>query len=73
MQATKDTFYITLRDRLVQVDSDLTIVVDGATRPALEYFRVYRPIEIPGLGISSPGRCPREAVTRTRSKRSCQR
>jgi hypothetical protein len=35
MQATKDTFYITLRDRLVQVDPKLTIVVDGATRPAI--------------------------------------
>jgi len=35
MQATKDTFYITLRDRLVQVDPNLTIEIDGATRPAL--------------------------------------
>jgi hypothetical protein len=35
MQATKDTFYITLRDRLVQVDPNLTIVIDGATRPAI--------------------------------------
>ncbi|MFZ0705638.1 MAG: hypothetical protein WAM71_08560 [Candidatus Korobacteraceae bacterium] len=35
MQATKDTFYIALRDRLVQVDPNLTIVIDGATRPAI--------------------------------------
>jgi hypothetical protein len=35
MQATKDTFYITLRDRLVQTDPNLTIAIDGATRPAI--------------------------------------
>ena len=35
MQATKDTFYITLRDRLVAVDPARTIMIDGATRPAI--------------------------------------
>jgi len=35
MQATKDTFYITLRDRLVEVDPELTVVIEGATRPAI--------------------------------------
>lgn len=35
MQATEDTFYIALRDRLVQVDPNLTIAIDGATRPAI--------------------------------------
>jgi hypothetical protein len=35
MQATKDSFYVTLRDRLVEVDPDLTIVIDGATRPGI--------------------------------------
>src|SRR5690348_793102 len=35
MQATKDSFYIRLRDRLVEVDPELTIVIDGATRPAI--------------------------------------
>ena len=35
MQATKDTFYIALRDRLVQVDPNLTILIDGVTRPAI--------------------------------------
>lgn len=35
MQAAKDTFYIALRDRLVQVDPALTITIDGATRPAI--------------------------------------
>ena len=29
MQATKDTFYLTLRDRLAQVDPGRTITVDG--------------------------------------------
>jgi hypothetical protein len=35
MQATKDTFYIALRDRLTQVDPNLTIVIDGSSRPAI--------------------------------------
>src|SRR5579884_860800 len=35
MQATKDTFYITLRDRLVQVDPKLRMVIDGASQPAI--------------------------------------
>jgi len=35
MQATKDSFYITLRDRLVAVDPNRTIMLDGATRPAI--------------------------------------
>jgi hypothetical protein len=35
MQPTKDTFYVTLRDRLVAVDPQRTITIDGATRPAI--------------------------------------
>lgn len=35
MQATKDTLYLTLRDRLAQVDPERTITVDGITRPAI--------------------------------------
>ena len=35
MQATKDTFYLTLRDRLAQADPGRTITVDGITRPAI--------------------------------------
>ena len=35
MQATKDTFYVALRDRLVQVDPNLTAVIDGVKRPAI--------------------------------------
>ena len=35
MQATKDSFYVTLRDRLAQGYPARTITVDGITRPAI--------------------------------------
>ena len=35
MQATKDSFYVTLRDRLAQAYPARTITVDGITRPAI--------------------------------------
>ena len=35
MQATKDTFYVALRDRLTQAYPARTITVDGMTRPAI--------------------------------------
>lgn len=35
MQATKDSFYVTLRDRLAQAYPTRTITVGAATRPAL--------------------------------------
>ena len=35
MQATKDSFYIALRDRLVAIDPGRTVTLDGATRPAI--------------------------------------
>jgi hypothetical protein len=35
MQATKDSFYLTLRDRLAETDPGRTITVDGITRPAI--------------------------------------
>jgi len=35
MQATKDSFYLTLRDRLAQAYPARTITVDGVTRPAI--------------------------------------
>ena len=35
MQNAKDTFYITLRDRLLLLDPSRTIVVRGAVRPAV--------------------------------------
>jgi hypothetical protein len=35
MQATKDSFYVTLRDRLAQAYPARTITVDGIARPAI--------------------------------------
>ena len=35
MQATKDSFYITLRGRLVVVDPNRQVTLDGTTRPAI--------------------------------------
>lgn len=35
MQPTKDSFYVTLRDRLVAVDPSRTVTLDGTTRPAI--------------------------------------
>jgi hypothetical protein len=35
MQATKDSFYVTLRDRLAQAYPERTLTVDGITRPAI--------------------------------------
>lgn len=35
MQATKDTFYVTLRNRLAKLDPARTITVDGVERPAI--------------------------------------
>ena len=35
MQATKDSFYVTMRDRLAQAYPDRTITVSGITRPAI--------------------------------------
>lgn len=35
MQPTKDSFYLALRDRLVAIDPNRTVTLDGATRPAI--------------------------------------
>lgn len=35
MQSTKDTFYITLRDRLAALNPQRTITLNGVTRPAI--------------------------------------
>jgi hypothetical protein len=35
MQPTKDSFYVALRDRLVAIDPNRTVTLDGATRPAI--------------------------------------
>ena len=47
MQATKDTFYTTLRDRLVQIDPNRTITIDGATRPAIAVVENEPPTSLP--------------------------
>ena len=43
MQATKDSFYLTLRDRLAQGFPARTITVDGVTRPAIVVIENDRP------------------------------
>jgi hypothetical protein len=48
MQSTKDTFYITLRDRLVQRDPALTIRIDGAIRPAMVVLENEPAVALPG-------------------------
>ncbi|HUK73912.1 MAG TPA: hypothetical protein VLV47_00390 [Candidatus Bathyarchaeia archaeon] len=35
MQPTKDSFYVVLRNRLVAVDPNRQVTLDGATRPAI--------------------------------------
>ena len=47
MQAAKDTFYVALRDRLVQLNPALTITIDGATRPAIVVEENEPPASIP--------------------------
>jgi hypothetical protein len=43
MQATKDSFYLTLRDRLAQAYPARTISVDAVTRPAMVVVENDRP------------------------------
>lgn len=47
MQATKDSFYVTLRDRLAQAYPARTITVDGITRPAIVVAENDRPSVTP--------------------------
>ena len=49
MQPTKDTFYVTLRDRLVVVDPNRTVTLDGATRPAIAVIENEPPTGAPLL------------------------
>lgn len=49
MQATKDSFYIALRDRLVAVDPNRTVTLDGATRPAIAVVENEPPSGAPPL------------------------
>jgi hypothetical protein len=49
MQPTKDSFYIALRDRLVAVDPNRTVTLDGATRPAIAVVENEPPTGAPCL------------------------
>jgi hypothetical protein len=49
MQPTKDSFYITLRTRLVAVDPNRTMTLDGATRPAIAVIENEPPTGAPLL------------------------
>lgn len=47
MQAAKDTFYVTLRDRLATINPARTVAIDGVSRPAVLVSENERP-EIDG-------------------------
>ncbi len=49
MQATKDSFYIALRDRLVVVNPDRVVTLDGVTRPAIAVVENEPPSRAPTL------------------------
>jgi hypothetical protein len=49
MQPTKDSFYIALRTRLVAVDPNRTMTLDGATRPAIAVIENEPPTGAPLL------------------------
>lgn len=49
MQSTKDSFYVALRDRLVAVDPNRTVTLDGATRPAIAVIENEPPTGAPLL------------------------
>ena len=49
MQATKDSFYIALRDRLVLVNPNRTVTLDGVTRPAIAVVENEPPMNGPPL------------------------
>ena len=49
MQPTKDSFYIALRDRLVAVDPNRTVTLDGVTRPAIAVIENEPPTGAPLL------------------------
>ena len=49
MQPAKDSFYVELRNRLVAVDPQRTIIIDGATRPAIVVAENEPPVASPPL------------------------
>jgi|SRR5579862_696679 len=49
MQPTKDSFYVALRNRLVIVDPNRTVTLDGVTRPAIAVLENEPPTGAPPL------------------------
>ena len=49
MQPAKDSFYVELRNRLVAVDPQRTVTLDGATRPAIAVIENEPPAGAPLL------------------------
>jgi hypothetical protein len=49
MQATKDSFYVALRDRLVVVNPNRTVTLDGVIRPAIAVVENEPPTGAPPL------------------------
>ena len=49
MQPAKDSYYIALRNRLVAVDPNRTVTLDGATRPAIAVIENEPPTGAPLL------------------------
>jgi hypothetical protein len=68
MQNARDTFYVTLRDRLAALNSARTIVVRGVTRPGVlveenELASAYQPVDAfclrwTGLSVDAQGSLP---------------
>jgi hypothetical protein len=68
MQNARDTFYITLRDRLAAVNPGRTVVLRGVTRPGLlveenELASAYQPVDAfclrwTGLSVDAQGALP---------------
>lgn len=51
MQDAKDTFYVTLRDRLVAVNADRTVAVRGQVRPAVVVDENEEPMQRVDAGV----------------------
>ena len=50
MQNAKDTFYVTLRDRLAKLNETRTILLRGVTRPAILVEENELPTDVPSAG-----------------------
>src|SRR5437763_1818729 len=73
MQRARDTFYMTLRERLAGLNPARTVVVRGATRPGVlveenELASAFEPVDAfrlrwTGLKVDSQGEMPLVAMT----------